>query len=166
MDEENTRRRLTTFGQAARTERILERLREGASYQRIAYEEELTERRIRQIVAEIVEAREAVEGSTHAKKQIERLGQALKVASEALARGDVKAIGPLLKVMDRLDRYQPFARAPMAQRNSGFDLAAVKSIIGRALELEAEAGAAPPEPEASNPDEEAAHNLPPAEAEA
>ena len=110
MDEEKPRQRHTRFARSARDERILERLRQGASFERIAHEEALTPRRVRQIVAQMVEEREALEGSTHAREQIDRLGQALKVAGQALARGDVRAIGPFIKVIDRLDRYQASAR--------------------------------------------------------
>ena len=45
MDEENPRQRLTEFARSARDKRILERLREGASYERITHEEALSPRR-------------------------------------------------------------------------------------------------------------------------
>ena len=41
--------------------------------------------------------------------QIDRLGQAMRVAGDALARGDVRAVAPFLKAMEKLDRYQSLA---------------------------------------------------------
>ncbi|MBV9287800.1 MAG: hypothetical protein JO288_08250 [Hyphomicrobiales bacterium] len=168
MGEEKPRKRHTQFTRSARDQRILERLREGASFERIACEEALTERRVRQIVAERMEEREALEGATHARQQVDRLGRALQVAGDALARGDLRAIGPFIKVIDRLDRYQPSARNAASQRNTGFDPVVIKSIIGRldaiACEVaEADAAAGAPAPE---PDGRDAPGLPPSVAEA
>ena len=56
-------------------------------------------------------ARRIVEDETdHAKLQLARLAQAMQIASMAVADGDVKAIPALLKVLDRLDRYQRAAK--------------------------------------------------------
>ncbi len=110
MDERRQPKRRTQFGRAARAKRILERLREGWAYDEVAREEGLTERRVRQIVAEYLEDRDAVEGVTHAHMQIDRLGWALRVAAEKMAEGDIRAIGPFIKAIDRLDRYQALAR--------------------------------------------------------
>jgi hypothetical protein len=106
MDEDKPRRRQTQFTRLARTKRILERLRQGWAYDEVAAEEQLTERRVRQIVTEFLKEREAVSDSAHAQIQIDRLGRAMRVAGDALARGDIRAISPLIRVMDRLDRYQ------------------------------------------------------------
>ena len=46
----------------------------------------------------------------HAKLQLARLAQAMQIASVAVADGDVKAIPALLKVIDRVDRYQRAAK--------------------------------------------------------
>ncbi len=35
----------------------------------------------------------------------------MRLAGEAIAEGDVTAIAPLMKVLDRLDRYQKVAKA-------------------------------------------------------
>jgi hypothetical protein len=87
MDEEKPRKRRTTkFTRSARNKRIVERLREGFGYDEIAREEKLTERRVRQIVNEALEGREALESAIHAHLQLDRLGQAMRVAGEALAR--------------------------------------------------------------------------------
>jgi hypothetical protein len=118
MDERRQPKRHTQFGRAARAKRILERLREGWAYDEVAREEGLTERRVRQIVAEYLEDRDAVEGVTHAHMQIDRLGWALRVAAEKMAEGDIRAIGPFIKAIDRLDRYQALARRTGTRDNT------------------------------------------------
>jgi len=108
------RRRLTIFGKAARQKRIFARLREGWAYDEIAREERLTPKRARQIVAEVLRKREVDDGSDHALMQLTRLQPLLKVAAEAAASGDVRAIPAALKMLDRLDRYQKAAKAHRA----------------------------------------------------
>ena len=46
----------------------------------------------------------------HAKLQLARLAQAMQIASVAVSDGNMKAIPALLKVMDRIDRYQRAAK--------------------------------------------------------
>jgi hypothetical protein len=87
MDKEKPRKRHTQFSRSARTKRILERLREGWAYDEVAREEGLTARRVRQIVTEFLQEREALGDVAHAHMQIDRLGRVMRVASEALARG-------------------------------------------------------------------------------
>ena len=114
MDEgnEETRRkpRTTKFSRAARDKRIVERAREGVSYHEIAEEEGLSEQRVRQIVTEVLEGREALERVHHARLQIDRICRAVRAAGAALERGDVRAVGPFLKAVEKLDRYHVIAR--------------------------------------------------------
>ena|SRR5271165_4246273 len=42
----------------------------------------------------------------HAHLQLERLAPALRLAGEAVRKGDIKAISSLIKVIDRIDRHQ------------------------------------------------------------
>jgi hypothetical protein len=124
MDEEKPRKRRTTrFSRSERNKRIVERLREGFGYDEIAREQRLTERRVRQIVKEALEGREALENAIHAHMQIDRLGQAMRVAGGALARGDVRAVAPFIKALEKLDRYQSLAReaAPRRRNMTGGD---------------------------------------------
>jgi len=118
MDEQRQPKRHTQFSRATRSKRILDRLREGWAYDEVAREEALTERRVRQIVAEYLKDRDAVESVTHAHMQIDRLGWAMRVAAEAMGEGDVRAIGPFIKAIDRLDRYQALARRTGTQPNT------------------------------------------------
>jgi len=104
-------KRLTGVGKAARRKRIFARLREGWAYDEIAREEGITARRARQIVSEVLRRREVDDGSDHALLQLSRLAPALRAAGEAVGQGNVKAIAPLIKVLDRLDRYQKAAQS-------------------------------------------------------
>ncbi len=105
-------RRLNAQGRVSRQGRIFARPREGWDYDEIAREEKLTPERIRRIVRQALERRRIVdEGAEHAKLQLARLAPAMRLALEAVADGDVKAIAPLMKVLDRLDRYRRIANA-------------------------------------------------------
>ena len=102
-------RRLGVLGKMARRKRIFARLREGASYEEIAGEESVSRERVRQIVSEVLQKRSIDSGADHAKLQLDRLAPVMQLAAEAVAAGDVTAITPYLKVLDRLDRYQTVA---------------------------------------------------------
>ena len=103
------RRQLGALGKMARRKRIFARLREGASYEEIAGEESVSRERVRQIVSEVLQKRSIDSGADHAKLQLDRLAPVMQLAAEAVAAGDVTAITPYLKVLDRLDRYQTVA---------------------------------------------------------
>jgi uncharacterized protein YdbL (DUF1318 family) len=105
------RRRMGAYRMALRRQRIFARLREGMSYEEIAGIEGVTSERIRQIVAQELEKRSIDGGVEHAKLQLDRLVPVMQLAAEAVAAGDVAAIAPYLKVLDRLDRYQTVAGA-------------------------------------------------------
>jgi predicted transcriptional regulator len=102
-------RRLDAYGRLLRRGRVFARLREGWAYDEIAREEGLTAERIRQIVREVLKKRPVDHDSDHAKLQLARLAPAMRVAGDAVLMGDVKAIAPFLKVLDRLDRLQKIA---------------------------------------------------------
>ena len=104
------KRRLTARGRVLRRGRIFARLREGWAYDEIAEDEGVTAERIRQIVREALGKRLLDEETDHAKLQLARLQPAMRIAAEAVADGHIKAINPLLKVLDRLDRYQRTAK--------------------------------------------------------
>jgi len=106
QESEPKRRRPNVIGRAARTKRIFGRLRDGWAYDEIGRDEGLSAERIRQIVSEVLGKRVIDRNEDHAHLQLERLGPALRLAGEAIQQGDVKAIGPLIKVLDRLDKHQ------------------------------------------------------------
>ena len=99
-------RRLNVLGKAARRKRIFARLREGWAYDEIAGEERVSAERIRQIVSEVLGKRVIDRGVDHAHLQLERLMPALRLVGEAIGRGELKAVAPLIKVIDRLDKHQ------------------------------------------------------------
>ncbi len=105
------KRRLDAYGRILRRGRILARRREGWAYDEIAREEGLTDERIRQIVREVFRKRPVENGADHAKLQLARLAPALQAAEAAILNGDVKAIAPFLKALDRADRWQEVAIA-------------------------------------------------------
>ena len=109
MEQEATptpKKRLTVFGKRARQKRIFARLREGWAYDEIAREERLTAARVRQIVSEVLQKRQVDDSMAHALLQLSRLAPAVQLAGEAVARGELQAVWPLLGAFDRLDRYQ------------------------------------------------------------
>jgi hypothetical protein len=105
------RSRLGAHGMMFRRRRIFARLREGFTYEEIANEERVTITRIRQIASKELQQRAVDSGADHAKLQLERFVPAIQLAAEAIAAGDVSAIMPYLKALDRLDRYQTVASA-------------------------------------------------------
>jgi hypothetical protein len=100
------RRRLNVLTKAERRQRIFARLREGWAYDEIAREERVSAERIRQIVAQVLGKRVIDRGADHAHLQLERLMPALRLVGEAIGRGELKAVAPLIKVIDRLDKHQ------------------------------------------------------------
>lgn len=106
QNQKSQQRRLDAIERTARIERIFERLRQGWAYHDIAEQERLPVERVRRIVARALESRVTDTEENHARLQIERLKLALRLTGEAVERGDLRAIGPFIKVMDRLDRHQ------------------------------------------------------------
>jgi DNA-binding CsgD family transcriptional regulator len=120
------RRHLGALGKMQRRKRIFARLREGGSYEEIAAEEGVSRERVRQIVSEVLQKRSVDSGADHAKLQLDRLLPAMQLAAEGIASGDVSAITPYLKVIDRLDRYQA-----VAGRHQVYDDEARKKLMDR-----------------------------------
>jgi len=100
------RRRLNILTKAERRKRIFTRLRDGWAYDEIAREERVSPERVRQIVSEVFAKRVIARGEDHAHVQLERLMPALRLVGEAIGRGELQAVGPLIKVIDRLDKHQ------------------------------------------------------------
>jgi hypothetical protein len=86
--------------------RIFARLQEGWSYEEIGRQEGVTRERIRQIVKQALDKRQVDATHDHALLQIARLAPALRLAAGAVGEGEISAIAPLLKVLERLDKYQ------------------------------------------------------------
>jgi hypothetical protein len=91
--------------------------------------------RVRQIVREALKNRLLDEETDHAKLQLARLQPAMRLAGEAVADGHLKAIGPLLKALDRLDRYQRTAKV-----NQVYDDEARKRLMDKINRVAANLG--------------------------
>jgi hypothetical protein len=120
------RRRLGAHGLMFRRRRVFAQLREGFTYEEIAAEEGVSVSRIRQIVAQELEQRGVDSGAEHAKLQLDRLAPAIQLAAQGIAAGDLSAITPYLKALDRLDRYQVVASA-----NQAYDDEARKKLMDK-----------------------------------
>ena len=132
------RPRLNPYTKALRRERIFSRLQLGASYEDLAREEGLSEQRVRKIVADTLK-RQAVDDPTdHALLQLVRLEGAHALTAKTVAAGDLKAIGPYLQVLDRIDRYRK-----AGARKKDYDDAARERLFAKlnrtVARLEAEA---------------------------
>jgi hypothetical protein len=129
------RRRLGAHGMMFRRRRIFASLREGYTYEEIAAEEGVTPSRIRQIVSQELQQRAVDSGAEHAKLQLDRLAPAIQLAAEGIAAGDISAVMPYLKALDRLDRYQTVAGA-----NQVYDDEARKKLMDKLNRVAANLG--------------------------
>ena len=120
------RRRMGAYGGMFRRRRIFAKLHEGFTYEEIAAEKSVSPSRIRKIVSQELRQREVDSGAEHAKLQLDRLAPAVQLGAEAIASGDVSAITPYLKALDRLDRYQTAASA-----NQVYDDEARKKLMDK-----------------------------------
>jgi hypothetical protein len=103
------RLRVTAADRERRRLRIFARLQEGWSYEALAEAEALSRERIRQIVKASLDRREVDPNADFIRLQMARLDPALRLASEKVAEGDLMAIDRLLRVLDRMDKYQSAA---------------------------------------------------------
>jgi hypothetical protein len=99
---------------AERKLRILERLTAGVSVGHIARVENITVRRARQIIAEMLAKREVDPPAGFVQLQIARLSDAMMVAHTRMMEGDLKAMDRLIRLVGELDRYHGFGRAEIA----------------------------------------------------
>ncbi len=111
--------RRTARDRLARRGRNMDRLREGRSYEEIAQGEGLSGERIRQIVVEALKQRQVDAQRDHAQLQMPRLAPALRLAAKGVAEGDRRAIASLIRVLDRLDKYQAVGGAAEAVYDEG-----------------------------------------------
>ena len=99
--------------------RILAMVQAGWSYAAIGREEAISRERVRQIVAQALEAGDNETKLVHARVQIARLEPALRLAARSVADGDLAAIDRLLRVLDRLDRYCAVEGAATSEDEGG-----------------------------------------------
>lgn len=85
---------------------VLEALRAGKTQAEIATALRITRERVRQIAKEALDGLRVEPLREHNHLQIARLRPALRTAGDAVVLGEVNAIYPLLKILDKLDAYQ------------------------------------------------------------
>ena len=113
------RPRVTAQDREIRRLRIFAARQAGQSYDEIARAENLTSERIRQIVVDTLKRRLLDPVRDHARLQIARLDPALRVAAEQVATGDLRAVDRLIKVLDRIDKYQGVAASAADHDENG-----------------------------------------------
>ena len=104
--------RCTAHQREERRIRIMEMTRSGFSYEEIARECQVTRERIRQIVVASLHTEKSGSRVDQMRVQMARLEPALRLAARGVENGKLGAIGPLLQVLDRLDKYGAVAEAP------------------------------------------------------
>jgi hypothetical protein len=102
------RRRRVARRDAEREASVFLQLRAGVPVSDIARAHHCSERSVRRIVARALAQRERDATGGYAQLQIERLNDALMVASLQMVNGDLKALDRVLKVMQAQDRYHGF----------------------------------------------------------
>ena len=103
-----TRRRAARPGLAEWEAGVFVRLRAGVAVSDIARADGCSVGTVRRIVARALAQRERDGAADYARLQIERLNDALMVATHQMAAGDLKALDRVLKVMQTQDRYHGF----------------------------------------------------------
>ena len=103
--------------------RIQERLTMGLTVAHIARVEQVTVRRVRQIIAEMLESRETDPPAGFVQLQVARLSEAMIVARTMMMQGNLRAMDRWIKLTSELDRYHGFApaqvpRGPEARRRA------------------------------------------------
>ena len=94
---------------ADRRLRIQERLTTGLTVAHIARVEQLTVRRVRQIIAEMLASREIDPPAGFVQLQIGRLSEAMIVARTMMMQGNLQAMDRFIRLTSELDRYHGFA---------------------------------------------------------
>jgi hypothetical protein len=99
------RPRRTARDRQMRLERVFARMLDGQSYQAIAEAEQLTVRRVRQIVQETLDRWDIDPVKEYQLLQIARLDGALQLTQAQIAQGKLAAVPHLLKLLEKLDAY-------------------------------------------------------------
>jgi hypothetical protein len=86
----------------------------GVSVAEVACAEDLTPRRVRQLVAETLAERAVDTPVGFIPLQIGRLSDAMRVAHAKMMAGDLQALDRVVKIVGELDRYHGFGGAERA----------------------------------------------------
>jgi hypothetical protein len=92
-----------------RTE-LLDNVVSGCSYLFLAQKYKISVRTVRREVDRALHYRDLDAPDRYVRLQVERLTLAIQTIDHALAKGDYHAVDPLLKVIEKLDRYHGINR--------------------------------------------------------
>lgn len=129
-------RRAARSLKAAREQGIVNRLNAGVSIAEIAAQDGVTDRRMREVVREILARRAPQPPAEFLAVQISRLSEALLVSYSAMSGGNLQAVDRVVKIVRELDRYH------------GFDIKHIDNVIKTRLRAPEQPplALAPPEP--------------------
>src|SRR5271166_3969774 len=102
-------RRAARQAKARRERRIVDLLNRGVSVAEIAAREEVTEKRMRSVVSEILARRMPEPPAEFLALQVSRLSEALLVAYSAMSGANLRAVDRVVKIVRELDRYHGFS---------------------------------------------------------
>ena len=91
---------------------LLENVVSGCSYLFLAQQYKISVKTVRREVDRALHYRDLDAPDRYVRLQVERLTYAIKSIDHALAQGDYHAVDPLLKVIEKLDRYHGISRPP------------------------------------------------------
>jgi DNA-binding CsgD family transcriptional regulator len=108
-------RRARREGRIARRETYFDLMASGFSCERIAEEAKVSAATVRREVDRAIAERRLDAPERYAHLQVARLMKALRVADASIEQGDLKAVGPFLRLVAALDRYHGLSPALPAQ---------------------------------------------------
>ena len=113
-DRSTEARRAARQAKARRERRIVDLLNRGVWVAEIAAREEVTEKRMRSVVSEILARRMPEPPAEFLALQVSRLSEALLVAYSAMSGANLRAVDRVVKIVRELDRYHGFSGAEVA----------------------------------------------------
>ncbi len=110
-------RRAAGLAKEGRERRIVGLLNGGVSVAEIAAREDVTQKRMRALISEILARRMPEPSAEFLALQVSRLNEALLVAYSAMSGGNLQAVDRVVKIVRELDRYHGFIAADRRSRN-------------------------------------------------
>jgi DNA-binding CsgD family transcriptional regulator len=96
----------------ARREDMLDDIVSGCSYAHLAQKHKISVRTVRREIDRALDHRHLDRPDRYVRVQVQRLSAAIQCIDRAILDGDYLAVDPLLKVIEKLDRYHGLAWSP------------------------------------------------------